>query len=38
MIVDSHFHIWRQEDLPWLMGPMQPRIFGRGSVSTRPSH
>lgn len=27
-IVDSHFHIWRQEDLPWLMGPMVPRIFG----------
>ncbi len=27
-IVDSHFHVWRQADLPWLMGPMQPRIFG----------
>jgi predicted TIM-barrel fold metal-dependent hydrolase len=27
-IVDSHFHIWRQADLPWLSGPMQPRIFG----------
>ena len=27
-IVDSHFHIWRQADLPWLVGPMQPRIFG----------
>lgn len=27
-IVDSHFHIWRQQDLPWLIGPMQPRIFG----------
>jgi predicted TIM-barrel fold metal-dependent hydrolase len=27
-IVDSHFHIWRQKDLPWLVGPMQPRIFG----------
>ena len=27
-IVDSHHHIWRQADLPWLMGPMQPRIFG----------
>jgi predicted TIM-barrel fold metal-dependent hydrolase len=26
--VDSHFHIWRQADLPWLLGPMQPRIFG----------
>jgi len=26
--VDSHFHIWRQAELPWLVGPMQPRIFG----------
>jgi predicted TIM-barrel fold metal-dependent hydrolase len=26
--VDAHFHIWRQDDLPWLAGPMQPRIFG----------
>jgi predicted TIM-barrel fold metal-dependent hydrolase len=27
-ITDAHFHVWRQEDLPWLSGPMQPRIFG----------
>ena len=27
-VVDAHFHIWRQADLPWLAGPMQPRIFG----------
>ena len=27
-IVDAHFHVWRQADLPWLAGPMQPRIFG----------
>lgn len=27
-IVDAHHHIWRQNDLPWLVGPMQPRIFG----------
>ena len=27
-IVDAHHHIWRREDLPWLKGPMQPRIFG----------
>jgi predicted TIM-barrel fold metal-dependent hydrolase len=27
-IVDGHHHIWRQSDLPWLVGPMQPRIFG----------
>lgn len=26
--VDAHHHIWRQADLPWLAGPMQPRIFG----------
>ena len=26
--IDSHFHIWRQQDLPWLVGPMVPRIFG----------
>ena len=27
-IIDAHHHIWRQADLPWLVGPMQPRIFG----------
>jgi predicted TIM-barrel fold metal-dependent hydrolase len=27
-IVDGHHHIWRRTDLPWLVGPMQPRIFG----------
>jgi predicted TIM-barrel fold metal-dependent hydrolase len=27
-IVDAHHHIWRKEDLPWLSGPMLPRIFG----------
>jgi predicted TIM-barrel fold metal-dependent hydrolase len=27
-IVDAHFHVWRRADLPWLTGPMQPRIFG----------
>lgn len=27
-LIDAHFHIWRQGDLPWLVGPMQPRIFG----------
>ncbi len=26
--IDAHFHIWRQKDQPWLMGPMVPRIFG----------
>ena len=27
-VVDAHHHIWRQADLPWLQGPMVPRIFG----------
>lgn len=27
-IIDAHHHIWRQGDLPWLTGPMVPRIFG----------
>jgi predicted TIM-barrel fold metal-dependent hydrolase len=27
-MIDAHHHIWRRADLPWLMGPMQPRIFG----------
>jgi len=27
-LVDAHVHFWRQADLPWLQGPMQPRIFG----------
>lgn len=27
-VVDAHHHVWRQADLPWLVGPMQPRIFG----------
>lgn len=27
-VIDSHFHIWRQQDQPWLVGPMVPRIFG----------
>jgi predicted TIM-barrel fold metal-dependent hydrolase len=27
-LVNAHFHIWRQADLPGLLGPMQPRIFG----------
>ena len=27
-IIDAHHHLWRQQDLPWLQGPMVPRIFG----------
>jgi len=34
-IIDAHHHIWRQADLPWLIGPMQPRIFGPTNRSSR---
>ena len=27
-IIDAHHHIFRKADLPWLLGPMVPRIFG----------
>ena len=27
-IIDAHHHIWRKTDLPWLRGPIVPRIFG----------
>jgi predicted TIM-barrel fold metal-dependent hydrolase len=27
-VVDAHIHIWRLADLPWLHGPIVPRIFG----------
>ena len=27
-MIDAHVHIWRRADLPWLTGPMVPRIFG----------
>lgn len=27
-MIDAHHYIWRQHDLPWLLGPEQPRIFG----------
>ena len=27
-IVDAHHHIWALADIPWLQGPMKPRIFG----------
>lgn len=28
MTIDAHHHIWRRADLPWLLGPTRPRIFG----------
>ena len=27
-IIDAHHHIFRQADIPWLLGPMVQRIFG----------
>lgn len=27
-IIDSHHHLWRIADLPWLQAPMTPRIYG----------
>ena len=27
-IIDAHHHIWELKRIPWLQGPMQPRIFG----------
>jgi predicted TIM-barrel fold metal-dependent hydrolase len=27
-IIDAHHHIWELKRIPWLAGPMQPRIFG----------
>ena len=27
-MIDAHFHVSRQADLPWLAAPLQPRIFG----------
>jgi predicted TIM-barrel fold metal-dependent hydrolase len=27
-IIDAHHHIWELQRVPWLQGPMQPRIFG----------
>jgi predicted TIM-barrel fold metal-dependent hydrolase len=27
-IIDSHHHLWRVTDLPWLQAAMTPRIYG----------
>jgi predicted TIM-barrel fold metal-dependent hydrolase len=34
-IVDAHHHIMRLADLPWLSGPMVPRIFGNYEAMRR---
>ena len=27
-IIDSHHHLWRVADIPWLQAPMTPRVYG----------
>ena len=34
-IIDTHHHLWRAAQVPWLNGPMQPRIFGDYSAICR---
>lgn len=34
-MIDAHHHIWLQKDLPWLLEPEQPRIFGSYSAIKR---
>ena len=34
-IIDAHHHIWQAARVPWLAGPMQPRIFGDYSAICR---
>jgi predicted TIM-barrel fold metal-dependent hydrolase len=35
--VDAHHHVWRVKDMPWLSGPMVPRIFGPYEPITSPT-
>ncbi|HEY4370518.1 MAG TPA: amidohydrolase family protein [Burkholderiales bacterium] len=34
-IIDSHHHIWELKRVPWLQGPIQPRIFGEYAALRR---
>jgi predicted TIM-barrel fold metal-dependent hydrolase len=34
-IIDAHHHVWRAARVPWLRGPMQPRIFGEYAAIRR---
>jgi len=34
-LIDAHHHIWELKRIPWLNGPMQPRIFGEYSALRR---
>lgn len=34
-LIDAHHHIWELKRIPWLQGPMQPRIFGEYSALRR---
>lgn len=34
-LIDAHHHIWELKRIPWLQGPIQPRIFGEYSALKR---
>ena len=34
-IIDAHHHIWELRRIPWLQGPILPRIFGEYSALKR---
>ena len=34
-LIDAHHHIWELKRIPWLQGPMQPRIFGEYAALRR---
>jgi predicted TIM-barrel fold metal-dependent hydrolase len=34
-LIDAHHHIWELKRIPWLAGPIQPRIFGEYSALKR---
>src|ERR1700761_3108661 len=34
-IIDAHHHIWELKRVPWLQGPIQPRIFGEYAALKR---
>jgi predicted TIM-barrel fold metal-dependent hydrolase len=34
-IIDAHHHIWELKRVPWLAGPLQPRIFGEYAALRR---
>lgn len=34
-VIDAHHHVWQLARVPWLQGPMQPRIFGEYAALRR---